>query len=339
MLRTSAATSHVRATSAAAPRIAHCHRDGPPETRTSARLRQVGDPSPEVERLAVVGKEQAGLDLGEAVANQRPRLVFGLEGGDAGVDEEPARRTGRVEVTPRGHSVGAGVGSPAGGLISRRDHGGLGDEGRHPGRGLEREVRILDRRPPRQRKQPIAIHTRLAEEVGQDRQRKVALELMVVGVGQDGDPDPQLGQPPQVGEEPEPSTAMLEEIRSLVPAVPAVSDHAERVTRQRVCSRRRDGLHLGEPLRVEHDPAVDRASVQLEPKKAGQIRGAGVEAAGRRHRHVDRRLGYGCTCPTARSAVAAIIARSKVLWSMPSGSSRESRMTSANGLPSTRCRM
>ena len=111
-----------------------------------------------------------------------------------------------------GASVGAGVAGPAGGLITRRGHGGVGDEVRHPGRGRERPVRIVGRRPRRQRKQPIAIHAGLAEEVGEDRQRELVLELMVVGVGEDGDPDPELRQPPQVGEEPVPAAAVLEEI-------------------------------------------------------------------------------------------------------------------------------
>ena len=74
------------------------------------------DPAPEVKRLAVVGEKQAGLDFGEAVTNGRVRVVVGLEVGDAGVDDEPVRRTTQVEVTPRRHSVEAGVGRPAGGL-------------------------------------------------------------------------------------------------------------------------------------------------------------------------------------------------------------------------------
>jgi hypothetical protein len=64
---------------------------------------------------------------------------------------------------------------------------------------------------------------------------EVVLELMVL-LSQDGDPDPELGQPPHVGEEPEPSTAVLVEIRSLVPLVPAVSDDAERVPCRRALS-------------------------------------------------------------------------------------------------------
>ena len=80
------------------------------------------------------------------------------EVGDAGVDDEPVRRSTRVEVPPHRPSVGAGVGRPAGGLISRRDHGGVGHEIRQPGRGLEQHVRIVGPRPRRQRKQPSAIH-------------------------------------------------------------------------------------------------------------------------------------------------------------------------------------
>ena len=68
-LRTSAATSQMTAMSAAAPRIAHCQGEGPPETRTSRRFRQVGTAGPEVERLTVVGEKQAGLDFGEAVTD------------------------------------------------------------------------------------------------------------------------------------------------------------------------------------------------------------------------------------------------------------------------------
>ena len=85
--------------------------------------------SPEVERLAVVGKERAGLTLGEAVANERLCLgVVGLEERDAGVHDESVRWSGRP--------------------------------------GLEQLVRIGGRRPRWQRKQPIAIHARLCDEVG-----------------------------------------------------------------------------------------------------------------------------------------------------------------------------
>lgn len=122
------------------------------------------------------------------MADERPLLVD-LEVRDARIDDEPVRRTSRVEHAPRGRSVEAGVGRPAGGLIAGRDHGGVGDEVRHPGRGLERQVRIDDRRPRRQGKQPIAIHARLRHQVTQDRQCEVSLELVILGVGQDRDPD------------------------------------------------------------------------------------------------------------------------------------------------------
>lgn len=49
--------------------------------------------------------------------------------------------------------------------------------------------------------------------------------------------------------------------------------------------------------------------------------------------------GYIRTCPTARSVLSRIVARSNVLRSMPSGFSSESRITSAKGFPSTRSRM
>jgi hypothetical protein len=116
---------------------------------------------------------------------------------------------------------------------------------------------------------------------------------MVVGVGQDGDPNSRLRQPPEVGEEPEPATSVFEEIRSLVPAVPAVSDHAERVACRLAGSRRRNRPHLVEPLPVEHDPALDRAAVQLEVEEPGEVGSARIETARCRHRLVERRLGIG----------------------------------------------
>ena len=154
--------------------------------------------SPEVQRLAVVGQEQPGLDLGEAVASERLVPVFALEVGDTRVDEEPARRPVQVEHVPRERSVKPGVAGPAGRLVTLSGHGGVGDEARKSSRGRERQVGILDRRPPGQRQQPIAIRTRLAEEVGEDRRGELVLELMVLGVGEDGDSDPDLRHPPEV---------------------------------------------------------------------------------------------------------------------------------------------
>jgi hypothetical protein len=52
--------------------------------------------------------------------------------------------------------------------------------------------------PRRQGKQPIAIHARLGDEIGQDREREIVPQLVIIRVGEDRDPDPQLRQPPQV---------------------------------------------------------------------------------------------------------------------------------------------
>ena len=43
-------------------------------------------------------------------------------------------------------------------------------------------------------------------------------------------------------------------------------------------------------IEIEHEATVDRPIVQLEAKEAGHIPGARVQAAGRRHRHVEWRL-------------------------------------------------
>ena len=63
------------------------------------------------------------------------------------------------------------------------------------------------------------------------------------------------------------------------------ADHLERVARGCAGLRWRNRLHLVEPLRIEHDAAVDRAVVQLEAEEPREVAGAGVQAAGCRHRH------------------------------------------------------
>ena len=201
--------------------------------------------------------------------------VFALEVGNARVDEEPRRRTTDLDHVPGERSVEPGVPGPARRLVTPRAHGGVGDEAREPGRGRKVHIGILDPRPPGKRPRPIAVDTGLEEEVGEDRSGELFLELMVRRVREDGDPDPDLGRPPQVGEEPVPTAAVLKEIG---PGVPAMPDHAERVAGRRAGPRRRNRPHLVKPPAVEHDAAVDRAAVQLEAEEPREIAGARVEA-------------------------------------------------------------
>ena len=186
--RTAAATSHAAASSAAVPKTPHCHGAGPPATRTSRRLRHVGTGPRRSSVSPLSARNRSGATSTRRWRTSDPVSSTSKYGTPASTTNRSGGPVGPS--TPHaGRSVGAGVGRPAGGLIARRGHGGVGDEVRHPGRGLEQPVRVVDRRPRRQRKQPIAIHARLGDEVSQDRQREVSLELVILGVGQDRDPD------------------------------------------------------------------------------------------------------------------------------------------------------
>jgi hypothetical protein len=233
------------------------------------------DGAAQVECLAVVREEQSGCDFDELVADERTRLVD-LPVRDAPIDDEPAARTGRGDQAPRGCPIGTDVARPAGRLIARPRHGGVGDQVCHLDRGLE-PARIDHRWPRWQRQQSIAIYARLCHQITEDRQREISLELVIFGIGQDRDADPKLRQPPQVGEESEATAAMGEEIRPFVPAIPLCADDAERVARRCAGSRCRDRAHLLHRLRIEDSATADRAVVQLEAEEAGQVGGAGVQ--------------------------------------------------------------
>ena len=97
--------------------IAHCHRDGTARDGNESEVAPRRDRSRggRVSRRCRQGTGRARPRRGGG-ERATPSPVFGLEVGDARVDDEPVRRSSRVEVTPHGPSVGAGVGRPAGGL-------------------------------------------------------------------------------------------------------------------------------------------------------------------------------------------------------------------------------
>jgi hypothetical protein len=125
-------------------------------------------------------------------------------------------------------------------------------------------------------------------EVLQDPQGEDALEVVVGGVGEDRDPEAQLGKPPEVGQEPVAAAAVVEQVEVPAGPPPGAGD-AEGVAGRCPGVRRGDGPHLLHEGRVEHRATVDGPAAQLEPEEVGEVSGARPQSAGGGHRAVHGR--------------------------------------------------
>ena len=119
------------------------------------------------------------------------------------------------------------------------------------------------------------MHARLCHEIGQDREREVAPQLVIIRVGEDRYSDSQLRQPLQVGQEPVATATVLQHVRPLIPHVPAGAGDTERVADRRARVRCRDRPLLLDRRPVEHDPTVERPSFCWRRRK--RARSAALE--------------------------------------------------------------
>jgi hypothetical protein len=111
---------------------------------------------------------------------------------------------------------------------------------------------------------------------------------VLIRVGEKRDAELQLRQPPQVGQEAVPAAAVGEQVEVLA-GPPVRAGDAERVAGRRARVWCGDGAHLLHQCGIKYDVTVDAAVAQQELQEPGEVRGAGPQPAGRRHRDIHGR--------------------------------------------------
>ena len=106
-------------------------------------------------------------------------------------------------------------------------------------------------------------------QVAQDLQGEGALEVVLGRVGENGDAELELREPPQVGDEAVPAAAVVEQVEVLT-GPPVGPGDPEGVAGRRARVRGGHGSHLRHQGSVEHVATLDRAVAQLEPEEPAQ---------------------------------------------------------------------
>ncbi len=137
-------------------------------------------------------------------------------------------------------------------------------------------IPIGHRSPVWQRHQPVVVEAVwIVDEVVQDIEGQGALQVVACRIGQNGDADLQLRQPPEIREKPKTTTAVRKE-HGLPSPVPLRPGHSQGIPFQAALCRSRYRAHLVEQRRIEQARPIEAALVELELDELRHVIGTGV---------------------------------------------------------------